>query len=105
MEKFDLLCRVAGRDGQGESTFVNVFIHPMLEFQDRNRARAVQCSSTAIRTVVSEVFHRRRERFPAGLHSLINDDHLVLSLDMYNKDWSFVYSLLDSDLGYIKMLG
>lgn len=103
IRKFDRLCRVAGRDG--ESTFVNVVVDPMLAFHDRNRAQAVQCSLAAIRTVVNDVFHRRKERFPAGLHSLILDGRLVLGLDIHDPDLSFVFSLLESELGYIKMLG
>lgn len=70
IDKFDVLCRVAGRDG--ESTSINVVPDPLQLFRDRNRARAAQCSPAAIRTVVKYFFHRRRAKFPAGLHSLLS---------------------------------
>lgn len=55
--------------------------------------------------MVNELFHKYREKFPAGLHSLIFDDRLILSLDIDDQDLFSAFSILEFGLGYIKMLG
>lgn len=94
--RFDMPCRTAGRDGE-PSTCV-LAIDPRVEFREANRF-------AAIKAVANELFHRNRARFPTGLHSLVVDSRLGLHLDLYEPDQFFAYSLLESSLGFIKMLG
>lgn len=98
-----MLCRIAGRDGEPSACVLAV--DPKAEFRERNRARAIQTSFAAIEEAVNEIFHHNREMFPAGLHSLVRDSRLVLGLDIYEEELLIAYSLLESSLGFIKMLG
>lgn len=102
-EKFDLLCRVAGRDGE-PSTCVVVF-EPRRDFRDSNRARANQPSFAAVKPIIQELFHRGTIPHPAGPLSLMADARQVLTQDIDSMDLSVAYSLLESSLGCIKFLG
>lgn len=73
-------------------------------FGDENRARASQRTFAAIKSLVHEIFHLRREQLPAGLHSLILENRLLIDLDLLNVDLTFVLTLLESSLGYVKLL-
>lgn len=103
IEKFDQLCRVAGRDGE-PSTCVVVF-EPRRDFRDSNRARAITPSFAAVKLIIQELFHRGTIRHPAGALSLMADGRQILSQDIDEMDLQFVYSLLESSLGCIKLLG
>lgn len=103
LRQFDMLCRTAGRDGE-PSTCV-LAIDARVEFREGIRARAVQPSFAAVKAVANELFHRNRARFPTGLDSLVVDSRLGLHLDLYEPDQFFAYPLLESSLGFIKMLG
>ena len=76
-----------------------------IDFKAVNRLVATQCSFAAIKIVLHEIFYRKKENFPAGLHSLVPDDYLILGLDIFQPDLFFIFALLESSLGYIKQLG
>lgn len=103
IERLDMLCRIAGRDG--EPSTCALVIDPRAEFRERNRAWGIQPSFAAIKALTNELFHHTRVRFPAGLHSLVLGRRLVLNFDLYDEDHSFAYWLLESSIGFIKMLG
>lgn len=103
IEKFDLLCRVAGRDGE-PSNCVFVF-QPKRDFLESNRHQANRPSFASVKTVVHEIFHRSVMEHPAGTLSLIHDGRQMLELDFTTLYLSFAYSFLESDLRYIKLLG
>lgn len=103
VENFDLLCRVAGRDGQ-PSTCVVVF-DPRRDFQDDNRARGTPSSLAAVSSVVQELFHRSIISHPSGRFSLMADGRQEVALDISDNDLSSIYSVLESSLGCIELLG
>lgn len=103
IEKFDLLCRVAGRDGE-PSNCVFVF-QPKRDLLESNRHQANRPSFASVKTVVHEIFHRSVTKHPAGTLSLIHDGRQLLELDFTRMYLSFTYSFLESNLGYIKLLG
>lgn len=103
IEKFDLLCRVAGRDGE-PSNCVFVF-QPKRDFLESNRDQANRPSFASVKTVVQEVFHRSIIKHPAGPLSLMNDRRQIIELDFDAMYLSFTYSFLESNLRYIKFLG
>lgn len=103
IEKFDLLCRVAGRDGEPSNC---VFVaQPKRDFVESNRDQANLLSFASVKTVVHEIFHSSAMKHPAGTRSLINDGRQILGLDFDMMYLSFTYSFLESDLRYIKLLG
>lgn len=103
IEKFDLLCRLSGRDGRA-STCVLVFDRKR-EFLERNRAQAVQTSLASVKAIVQEVFHKNEAKFPTGTFSLIADARQILAFDIYSADLSLAYSILDTSLECIKLIG